>query len=116
MSSAVFDYQEEYVHLLKRSSRLFHYCVTPLLFSPQWRQRVIEKTMDCTNIKLETGVTVTPPPDKSEASKSVSLRVCDVSVCNIFKKMLNFVIRILSEIIIILSSALVTLMFWLQIF
>ncbi|ESO95894.1 hypothetical protein LOTGIDRAFT_144386, partial [Lottia gigantea] len=30
--------------LLKDSSRLFHYCATPILFSSQWRHRVVEKT------------------------------------------------------------------------
>ncbi|XP_041357997.1 KICSTOR complex protein SZT2-like isoform X2 [Gigantopelta aegis] len=77
---------EDYVHLLKCSSRLFHYCVTPLLFSPQWRQRVIEKTMDCTvtNIKQEMGVTVTPPPvEKAEGSKSRSRHSSGTSIASL---------------------------------
>ncbi|XP_021342251.1 protein SZT2-like isoform X1 [Mizuhopecten yessoensis] len=34
---------DEVIQLLKQSCRLYHYCATPLLFHPQWRQKVMEK-------------------------------------------------------------------------
>ncbi|CAI9736159.1 Hypothetical predicted protein [Octopus vulgaris] len=34
---------EDIVHLLKQSTRLLHYCATPLLFSPAWRKEVLRR-------------------------------------------------------------------------
>ncbi|CAE1264632.1 SZT2 [Acanthosepion pharaonis] len=34
---------EDIIHLLKQSSRLLHYCATPLLFSPAWRREVLKR-------------------------------------------------------------------------
>ncbi|XP_060082039.1 KICSTOR complex protein SZT2-like [Ylistrum balloti] len=34
---------DEVIQLLKQSCRLYHYCATPLLFHPLWRQKVMEK-------------------------------------------------------------------------
>ena len=35
--------QDDVIQVLKQSSRLFHYCATPLLLDPHWRLKVMEK-------------------------------------------------------------------------
>ncbi|KAK7100732.1 hypothetical protein V1264_023626 [Littorina saxatilis] len=50
---------EDYLDLLKQSSRLFHYCATPLLFCPQWRQCVLDQSRN-------PKATPTPPPPTPE--------------------------------------------------
>ncbi|KAJ8305512.1 hypothetical protein KUTeg_016057 [Tegillarca granosa] len=39
----MFSLKDDLIQNLKRSSRLLHYCATPLLFCPTWRQKVMEK-------------------------------------------------------------------------
>ena len=38
MFDAVAVLQEDKIEILKRSSRLIHYCAAPLLFHPEWRR------------------------------------------------------------------------------
>ncbi|XP_055884389.1 KICSTOR complex protein SZT2-like isoform X4 [Biomphalaria glabrata] len=79
---------EDYLAQLKRASRLFHYCVTPLVFSPSWRQKVIQKTtgmgekckaegtgclsgLASTNISAQVSSATTPAtPDKVQKTRS----------------------------------------------
>ncbi|XP_071119812.1 KICSTOR complex protein SZT2-like [Haliotis cracherodii] len=75
---------EDYLLLLKQSSRLFHYCATPLLFHPQWRQRVVEKPMAL--VRQESTVTLSPPPEKPEGSKSRSRHSSGASVTSLRTK------------------------------
>ncbi|KAK3091384.1 hypothetical protein FSP39_019468 [Pinctada imbricata] len=42
-SSINIPISDEVIQTLKQSSRLFHYCATPLLFDPHWRLKVMEK-------------------------------------------------------------------------
>ncbi|XP_050400458.2 KICSTOR complex protein SZT2 [Patella vulgata] len=59
---------EDHLKLLKQSSRLFHYCATPILFSSQWRHRVVEKTKP--HGKQDTCIASTPPMTDLPKSRS----------------------------------------------
>ncbi|XP_067679134.1 KICSTOR complex protein SZT2-like [Haliotis asinina] len=75
---------EDYLLLLKQSSRLFHYCATPLLFHPQWRQRVVEKPLAFA--RQEPTVTLSPPAEKPEGSKSRSRHSSGASISSLRTK------------------------------
>ncbi|KAH9488738.1 hypothetical protein Btru_059310 [Bulinus truncatus] len=79
---------EDYLAQLKRACRLFHYCATPLIFSPTWRQSVVQKTTGkgeksrqdtagsilpgfLASVATQTSATNTPAtPDKTHKTRS----------------------------------------------
>ncbi|XP_076462664.1 KICSTOR complex protein SZT2-like isoform X2 [Babylonia areolata] len=52
---------EEYMDLLKQSSRLFHYCATPLLFCQKWRKTFLKR-----NYLVKTAPAPPPPTPERE--------------------------------------------------
>ncbi|PVD23412.1 hypothetical protein C0Q70_16681 [Pomacea canaliculata] len=62
---------EDYLAILKKSSRLFHYCATPLLFCQQWRQYVLEQNAATADIPPVVPPPPPPSPEK-EPTKSRS--------------------------------------------
>ncbi|XP_077980912.1 KICSTOR complex protein SZT2-like isoform X2 [Glandiceps talaboti] len=55
---------EDTMTLLKMSSRLVHYCATPLLFSPWWRKHTLISDQDSPG-KVMTRGTISPKPDRN---------------------------------------------------
>ncbi|XP_070564104.1 KICSTOR complex protein SZT2-like isoform X4 [Ptychodera flava] len=65
---------EDTIKLLKMSSRLVHYCATPLLFSPAWRSKVLIADQDKSS-HVFTASTSTQKPFANEEAWHNELRV-----------------------------------------